>query len=197
MSSRYNRNYLLKDTFQTRFIVVSMLHFLAVLMTFLAALFLPIMIGLDNLSLSVAERGGFANQFLSLHERLWVPITIVLTLLILHAIFFSHKIAGPLYRFRKVFQAIGDGNLGTPVVIRQDDYLHKETELLNQMVMSLQERVLMAKGHYAEVQVELEDLKAALERGAAKEEMAHALKTLEIRAMRLKTELDSFRVTRQ
>jgi len=37
----------------------------------------------------------------------------------------SHRIAGPLYRFRKVFRSIEKGDLSVPSGVRKKDYLHR------------------------------------------------------------------------
>ena len=68
------KTYFLSDTFQSKFLAVSLFHYSIILLTFVGALFAPLMIQLDSLALSHTEKAEFANQFLSLHERLWVPL---------------------------------------------------------------------------------------------------------------------------
>ena len=56
------------------------------------------------------EGAELANQFLSLHERVWPAMLVALLLLGFHLVFFSHRIAGPLYRWRRLFSEVGAGN---------------------------------------------------------------------------------------
>ncbi len=197
MNSPSQGNHFLIDAFQVRFTFMSVLYFIAILLTFILAVSLPLLMQLEDPSLSLTEKAALATQFISFHQRLWIPLTLVLTLLMVHSIYFSHKIAGPLYQHRKIYQSILEGKLGTPVEVRKGDYLYTETELLSETMMSLQQRILMAKGHSAEVRAELENLKAAVVQRSTQEEIAHAVKQLEETTDRLQTGLDSLRATSQ
>ncbi len=194
MSAPHKRHYFLRDTFQSRFIIVSLAHYLIITLTFIGALFLPLMIQLDNLSLSLAEKGEVANQFISLHERMWLPLLAILVLLTLHAVFFSHRIAGPLYRFRNVFKAVGEGNLSLSVKIRDGDYLHKEAEVLSTMILSLAARMRGIEAQYDEVHRVVAELNRAVE-GGSMHDVDQTRKRLEEELERLKASLGQFRTT--
>ena len=193
VKNRRHRTHLLKDTFQTRFILVSVLHFMIIILTLVAAMFIPIMIQLDNLaSLPLDKKLEFANQFLSLHERVWLPVVVVSVLLILHTIFFSHRIAGPLYRFRTIFEEIGKGNLAVSANIRKDDYLKKEAEGLRDMLTSLRERVTAIDKDSQDLDQALGELKRAVDQGTA-HESREIVKRVEEQVGRLRTRLTHFR----
>jgi nitrogen fixation/metabolism regulation signal transduction histidine kinase len=78
--------------------------------------------------LSEAQR--VAEQFELLHSRFWPVVFVVSLLLIVHGVFFSHRIAGPLYRFRRIFQSVASGDLTVRTSIRKSDYLHVEAQCL-------------------------------------------------------------------
>lgn len=75
-------------------------------------------------------------------------ITNVLVLLALLAatvlvtLYVSHKIGGPLYRLSKSLEAVGGGNLASPVKLREHDQLTDFAAAINQMTENLRERVL-------------------------------------------------------
>jgi methyl-accepting chemotaxis protein len=64
---------------------------------------------------------------------------IVVTLLV------SHKLAGPLFRFQKELNLIGEGDLTQAVRLREKDQITPMAESLNQMRINLQEKVLSIK----------------------------------------------------
>ncbi len=191
MEQRTRLGLIPRETFQIRFMLVNVGHFLLIIVALLAAIFIPVMTQLDNLSLTVAQRGQIADQFLSFHERLWLPILLIFVLLVLHSIFFSYKIAGPLLRFREMFKAIGEGNLEQTAHIRRNDYLRKEAESLNDMAAALRERVHDLKTQCRDLNLDLAGLNNAAD-GRSEAERKEALKSLAERVERLNTSLDRF-----
>ena len=169
MSTSRTRLYFLRDTFQSRFIIVSLLHYLVISLTFAGTLFIPIMIRFDDMSLSMLEKGRLANEFISLHDRVWVPLLVILVLLVIHSVLFSHRIAGPLYRFRNIFKAVGEGNLSLSANIRKYDYLTKEAECLDEMITSLRSRIQDIETQCHEISGTLTDLNGVVERGSMSE----------------------------
>lgn len=188
----FKRTYILPDSFQYRFLALSFVHFLIIILTFLLALFVPLMVQLDNLSLPLSEKEELATQFLSLHQRVWPPLLVVLLLLGVHSVFFSHKIAGPLYRARGMFKSIGDGDLTISTVIRKGDYLHREMECLDEMLTSLKANLSDITGEHREVRGSLVELKRAIETGSTTEADRN-MKRLEEHLERLRSAVDRFK----
>jgi prepilin-type N-terminal cleavage/methylation domain-containing protein len=82
-----------------------------------------------------------ATVFLQLHARLWpalVALAAALTLLVLTQ---SHRVIGPLVRFKAVFEAVTRGELWVPSRLRSGDYPTVEAEALEAMLASLRTRV--------------------------------------------------------
>lgn len=188
------RTYFLSDTFQTKFLAVSIFHYFIVLLTFVGTLFAPLMIKLDSLSLSHREKAEFANQFISLHERVWIPLLVVLGLLAFHSLFFSHRIAGPLYRFRSIFKAIAEGDLTICANIRKGDYLRKEADGLDEMIGSLRTKMLDMQANCEGISGLLNGLDRAVTSGSMAE-VAQSRKQLSERADQLKAHLKQFKTS--
>ncbi len=194
MAQLRKRRFFLSDTFQAKFLGVSLLHYFIILLTFVGTLFAPLMIQLDSLSLSHTEKAEFANQFISLHERLWVPLVVVLGLLTFHSLFFSHRIAGPLYRFRSIFKAIGEGDLTICANIRKDDYLRKEADGLDEMIGSLRTKMLDMQANCEGISGLLNELDRAVTSGSMAG-VAESRKKLSERADQLKAHLKQFKTS--
>lgn len=64
---------------------------------------------------------------------------------ILVVIFISHKIAGPIYRFRKSAQSIAEGNMNFSIHIRKNDQLQPLASSMNEMLRSIRGRLLNIK----------------------------------------------------
>ena len=107
----FRRTRFLIDEFQYRILFLHVLYFVALILVFTSAIFGPLIMDLQSGALSFAERHAVANQFLSLHSRIWPAVLILFVLLSAHSVFVSHRIAGPLYRFRKVMKTVASGDL--------------------------------------------------------------------------------------
>lgn len=164
VKTRRRHSPLSPGSFQSRFLTVSILHYFAIALTFVAVMFFPLMLQLDDPALPLDKRLVFANQFLSLHQRLWPALLVVLVLLIIHLVHFSHHFAGPLYRCRQAFRQVAEGDLSVATTIRKGDYLHEEVRALNDMVSALRatvdevdDQVSQTRGTYAELEKALPD----------------------------------------
>lgn len=169
MSRPRFRRHFLWDTVQPRFLGLSFCYVVVVIAAVAGALFVPLMLELNHLPLSSAEAQRVADQFELLHSRFWPVVIVVSALLIVHGVFFSHRIAGPLYRFRLIFQSVAEGDLTVRTSIRKSDYLHVEAQCLGEMVNALREKIGRIEAHHAEMTPQLERLKVAAARGALRE----------------------------
>ena len=110
----------------------------------------------------------------------------------LHSIRSMHRVAGPLYRFKQVFQQIGGGNLCTHTTLRGDDSLHPESDLINQMTTQLETKIMALK--HTQVMLAL-DVSRIKERAVATADPALTVLTqqLEQNVSGLKSSLDAFK----
>lgn len=194
MNYSFKRRRILIDSVQLRFFGVNFLHILIILVVFAATLFVPLMIQLESETLSWVEREQVANQFLALHTQVWPPLLAIFVLLAVHLIVFSHRIVGPLVRFRMIFKEIAEGNLTVRSAIRKHDYLQKEADCIQEMVSSLRTKVKGIEEQHGEMREGLAELKRAVASGSV-EDMKRNLKGLEAQMERLKAYVDQFRTT--
>lgn len=90
------------------------------------------------------------------------------------ALFFSHFVAGPLYRFEKIFEQMRDGDLTGIARLRKHDELKDTAEILNQALSSLRNKVRAERDALSD---SLQKIKAvaADERQAGRTEAADSL----------------------
>ena len=63
---------------------------------------------------------------------------VFLTLVCGFGILLSHGVAGPLFRFKKIFREIRDGNLDARIVLRPKDELQDVAAIFNEMMDKIQ-----------------------------------------------------------
>jgi len=99
--------------------------------------FVPLLAELTE-SESASERTvQVGNQIRYLYTYFWPAVIFAMILIFLHSVRASHKVAGPLYRFKLVLEALKEGEISSPISIRKGDYLQQEADLINQVLESL------------------------------------------------------------
>ncbi len=76
---------------------------------------------------------------------LWVfgiGILFVIIQLVLLTIFFSHKLAGPVYRFEMVCHNIVEGKYTDKIILRKGDEMQNLATLLNEVITTTRERLV-------------------------------------------------------
>lgn len=87
--------------------------------------------------------GNPAEQFVRmLYDYLPVGICLVILVPVVawDAIRFSHRLVGPLVRFRRTMQEVARGELVRPIKLREGDYLLDLRDDFNEMLEALQRR---------------------------------------------------------
>ena len=188
----FRRTRFLIDEFQYRILFLHVLYFVALILVFTSAIFGPLIMDLQSGALSFAERHAVANQFLSLHSRIWPAVLILFVLLSAHSVFVSHRIAGPLYRFRKVMKTVASGDLSIRFTLRKKDYLVKEADLFAEMIAVLRDKVGSLKDHCSELEVLVEEVRMAADSGSA-DEIQSRLERLRAEIAKLQAAADEFK----
>lgn len=193
MRTFLQRRYLLWDTVQPRFLAVSVAHQGLVFLTFAGSLFVPLMIKLHKTPLSSPEAGTIGYQFTVLHDSIWPAFPVALTLIVLHSVFFSHRIAGPLYRFRSVFKSISQGDLTVTTSIRKRDYLQQEAGGLGEMIGELRSKLTRIESDCSALRELVGELKSGLE-GNTSRATQEIISKLEQQTAHLTADLSQFRL---
>ena len=89
------------------------------------------------------ERSGEeqAIVMLYLHKRFWLLALMCLVLVVLGAVRYSHRIAGPMVRFKRNLKMLSDGKLPPPLRTRRGDFMKEEVGCLNKAVVGVGDRL--------------------------------------------------------
>ncbi len=118
------------------------------------------------------------TQLMALDARYWPALGVAALLVLAMAIKVTHRLAGPLYRFKCIFEELGGNTVPNAFKLRNGDYLMHEAELLNRAL----DRVRGRASALASLQSELKILKSNMEKeGESKhaKAIAHILKNHE------------------
>jgi len=190
----YRRRRILIGAFQYRLLRANLAYFVTIVLVFAVVVFLPLVLQIRSSStLSPVKAEELADGFLFLHARLWPALFIVLVLLAFHSVLISHRIAGPLYRFRSIFRAVAEGDLLVWVRLRPTDYLTEEADLLNEMIGALRQKVSGIEEQSIALRAAFSELKTTLEDGS-RQGIDEMLEELDMGMEHLETRLRQFRI---
>jgi hypothetical protein len=131
------KKFLVDKSLQLRFLLINLSYAALLLFVTAASLFAPLIFKMENLDPYSSEASDVAASILYLHRRFWLPVFLTLILGALHSLKITHRLAGPLFRFRSVFNSIEAGILPKPVKLRKNDFLDAELNAINRMTESL------------------------------------------------------------
>ncbi len=166
MRPRFRRRRFLIDELQYRLLAVNLLYVGVFLLLFVGLLFGPPTVALLGGNVSPETREDAARLFLALDGRVWVPLLLLLGGLTVHSVLVSHRIAGPLYQFRRLFGELRDGRVAVRATLRKRDYLRKEAMAFNEMVASIEARTAALHTQAAGLETGVRALRLAIDEGA-------------------------------
>ena len=143
------RKYLVDGSLQLRLIGLSAGYVAFYVFVMAAATFVPLIYEMRSLNPNSNQAYLLANSFIYLHRHVWPITLLVLAAVILHSLVISHRVAGPLYRFRRIFSELAAGKVPGQQRLRRGDYLQHEMKLINEMLHNLQSRA----SHLQEIQM--------------------------------------------
>jgi methyl-accepting chemotaxis protein len=191
MISHLQRRQLFVHPVQYWFVITTLIYFSCLLIVLYGVVFVPMAQPLSDPSISWEQHAQIATQFLELNGRIWPWLIITFLVVLLHSIYFMHRIAGPLYRFTVLFRSIGTGQLYQRARLRKHDYLHREAQAFNSMLDHLENRIQTINLHSALVTQAYEAVALQVHEQAPGRITA-ALQTLEEEIHRFKTCLAEF-----
>lgn len=116
-----------------------------------------------NAATSLEEQTMLSSMVLYLHKRVWAGFLLVAVLAGVHALFSSHKLVGPMYRFEKMAQELIRGNYGMRIKIRKGDEFKEMEGYLNRLAEGLDLTKTRNAQFYADTKIRLETIRAMLE----------------------------------
>lgn len=142
------RTYFIEKSFQARFILkFSSLVLLSGLLTTLILYFLSMRsttVSIVDSRVVVRTTADFLLPILI--QTILVVMVFVSIGAILVTLFVSHKIAGPLYHFKKKMEDLGQGDFSDSFGLRHGDQLHDLAVSVNNMVTKIRQEIKGLKG---------------------------------------------------
>lgn len=132
---------LVNPSHQYRFLAIILIYNVIVILVLMGILFLPDFIKLQDDQLSLETKSALAVNILQLHSRIWPAVIALICLIGLHSFRIFLRFIGPVNRFQWAFKQIRDGNLDFHLRIRKKDYLLEEERVLNEMILSLSQKL--------------------------------------------------------
>jgi hypothetical protein len=111
----------------------------ALLLVLSAAVMIPLFQRFDGAG-SLDELRIVTQQILDLHTRLWPVVFTSLVSVFLSSWLLYRRMASPLVRFVRIFDGVRSGQVPEPITLRATDYLRREAEALNAMLIALRAR---------------------------------------------------------
>lgn len=147
--------YVVDRKLQGSLVVHGVLYGAAVLAAVGLGIFGPLLSGLGG----AHSDPGFEERSLVmvyLHDRFWLIAGCSLLVVVVGAIRFSHRVAGPMVRFKRNLRLLAAGQLPPPLRTRRGDFLKDEVDALNRAVGGVEERVAAVRRAQLEVRRRLQ-----------------------------------------
>ncbi|MFQ5752163.1 MAG: hypothetical protein ACE5HI_09225, partial [bacterium] len=78
-----------------------------------------------------------ANAFLTFHKYFWPAVSVLLVVIGFHSISISHKMVGPVYRFKETLKGIQKRDLSKIITLRDGDFFIDLMREINKTTVSL------------------------------------------------------------
>ena len=78
-----------------------------------------------------------AREFLVLHDRIWPAVLVTLAGVFAYTIYFSQRIAGPIYRINATLKKMIEGERPENVTLREGDFFVETASLLQELSRKL------------------------------------------------------------
>jgi methyl-accepting chemotaxis protein len=148
---------------------------------------------MDSVDLNSREAHEIAVSVLYLHEHFWRVSVLSLAAVAIHSLLTTHRLAGPLYRFRQVIKSVTEGTLPGPGRLRRRDFFQPEMNMTNEMLESLRRRVSEIQEAQVLLAESVSDCKRRVE-SLADAEMTRCVADLAAKADQNARSVFSFRV---
>lgn len=138
------KSYFVKKDFQFRFILKFCIILLIGVIISTGLLFLfsqKTLTSSFEQSRLIIKNTGLAILPSVLYTNL-ITLGLITLATIIVTLFVSHKIAGPMFRFEKELKEIGGGDFTRRVTLREKDQITDMADRLNNMIASLQDKVI-------------------------------------------------------
>ncbi len=160
------RTFLVEKAYQIKFILkIVAFVVLATILTGVIAYFLTDE-ALEHNFYSIHSKISNVRELLlpSVIAIMFVVTAIVAFFTTIISLIESHKVGGPIYRFKMNLDKIGNGDLNTVSKLREGDELQDFTATINQMTKGIKTRVIAIDDKFSTVKKQIGELGAVLSR---------------------------------
>jgi methyl-accepting chemotaxis protein len=155
--------------------------------------FVPLMTELIEAESPSARTVQVSDQMRYLYTYFWPTVSLAMILIFLHSVRASHKVVGPLYRFRVVLEALKEGKISSQISIRKGDYLQQEADLINEVLESLRQNLEGLREAHVQLNQALTEYREELGQNLSTEEKER-VRDLAERADQLADRLEYFKL---
>ncbi len=185
----WRRRWIVDGPFQWHLISRALLQTLLTLLFVSIGIFGPIVARLSTTDSSNSDDPAIVMLYM--HGRFWWIAAACLLCAAIGALLVSHRIAGPLVRFKRNLRWLSEGHLPAPLRTRARDHLKVEVDCLNAAVAGLGRRVEALRTAQGELRANLRQCVAHFDDGNEPDARA-ALQAATAALERLATELEAF-----
>lgn len=196
MKKYKRRQFIVDKKLQFSFMFISFLYIIITIIVLGTALFMPLVIDLYSSKSDVSALGEVADKILYLNTMFWPAVIFLVILICSHTIYETHKIAGPIFRFRGVINRLIGGDLTANFKLRDGDYLYGEMDVINELINQLRARISDIKDDRAAVHTELSQIMGAAD-AELPEDVEQRLRSALARNENLEEKLEYFRVEKE
>lgn len=133
------RNKIIKPRFQLKMAASAVVFVIMYSLVLGGAMFYPLAVEYSATA-NTDDKARLAFSALKIHENLWPALFCMSILVFLGTILFSHRIAGPMYRFERTVEKLAEGNFSIRTKLRNRDEFLEFAGLLNNLAVSLENR---------------------------------------------------------
>lgn len=119
-------------------------------------IFAPLLLELGERAPNVPHDPEVVAVMLYMHQRFWFVAAGCLLLAGAGALRLSHRIAGPMVRYKRNLRMLANGQLPPPLRTRDNDFLQDEVSCLNQAVAGVSARIERVRAAHAALRRELD-----------------------------------------
>jgi len=134
MDATNRRRTIIVGNLQRRLLLNYAMHLIMIVGLFLAALYVPPMLNMQNPEFASSARAVVAKELLAMHVRMWPALLFVVVAISIHAVIVTHRVAGPMVQIRHALDRLRAGDLEHRIHIRSNDYMKVETDHINAML---------------------------------------------------------------
>ena len=154
------------SSLQYRFLATILTYSFVLVCFFALAVFVPDILEMVDENLRLEIRGTAASRFLGKSYWVWPAVALLILFLCIHFFRIFQRITGPLYRFRRAFEEMQNGEIRFPLRTRAKDYLVDEEEAFNKMLKVLLERIEGMKDVVDGTLRSMDDVEQGMKKGA-------------------------------